>query len=128
VDESQRWVEFGRWLVEQRERLGLRRREAARRAKIPESTWRDLEAGRKDSIGGIKLLPNLTEEVLGRVAGALEVSPEEVLKHVGRPPLRAKREATAERAGLSLSQKVARLPYRDRRLVERLVDGMLEEE
>lgn len=128
MDESQRWAEFGRWLVEQRERLGLRRRDAARRAKLPEATWRDLEVGRKDSIGGIKLLPNLTEDVLARVADALEVSPEEVLKHVGRPPLRNRREVATERAGLSLSQKVARLPYRDRRLVERLVDGMLEEE
>src|ERR1039458_10519568 len=48
VDESQQWVEFGRWLAEQREERGLRRRDAARRAKVSESLWRDLETGRKE--------------------------------------------------------------------------------
>lgn len=127
MDESQRWIEFGKWLVEQRERLGLRRREAAKRAKIPEAVWRDLENGHKDTVGGVKLLPSLSADVLDRVAGALELSPDEVLKHVGRPPARlSDAQETAER--LNLSQKIARLTYRDRRLVERLVDEMLEEE
>ncbi|MGH9205743.1 MAG: helix-turn-helix domain-containing protein, partial [Acidimicrobiales bacterium] len=54
MDESQRWVEFGRWLTEQRQGLGLRRRDAAKRAQISEAAWRDLETGRKVSVGGIR--------------------------------------------------------------------------
>jgi transcriptional regulator with XRE-family HTH domain len=128
VDESQRWVEFGRWLVEQRERLGLRRRDAAKRAKIPETVWRDLETGRKDSVGGVRLLPTVSAEVLDRVASALEVSQEEVLKRVGRPPVRVDGSAQDVSERLNLSQKIARLSYRDRRILERLVDAMLEED
>lgn len=128
VDESQRWAEFGRWLVEQRERLGLSRRDAAKRAKVSEAVWRDLETGRKDAVGGVRLLPTLSADVLDRVAEALELPSEEVLKHVGRPPPRTDGSAQDASDRLNLSQKIARLEYRDRRLVERLVDGMLEEE
>src|ERR1700691_2275418 len=53
VDESQQWLEFGRLLTEQRELRGLRRRDAARRAKVSETLWRDLETGRKEAIGAI---------------------------------------------------------------------------
>jgi transcriptional regulator with XRE-family HTH domain len=128
VDESQRWTEFGHWLVEQRERLGLKRRDAARRAKIAESAWRDLETGRKDSIGGIRVLPSLSAEVIERMAAALEVSPEEVLERVGRPPrVSANSSSPAGPGSLSIVEKLARLSIRDRRLVERIVDGMLEE-
>src|SRR5580692_4023525 len=84
MDESRQWVEFGRWLVEQREERGLRRRDAARRAKISEALWRDLETGRKEAIGGIRLLPNPSQDVLERVAGALELPVEDVLARVGR--------------------------------------------
>jgi transcriptional regulator with XRE-family HTH domain len=132
MDESRQWVEFGRWLVEQREERGLRRRDAARRAKISEALWRDLETGRKEAIGGIRLLPNPSQDVLERVAGALELPVEDVLARVGR--------ATAARRSLSpdlpradddgslLSIKLRRLSERDRILVERLVDAMLENE
>ncbi len=132
MDESQRWVEFGRWLTEQRQGMGLRRREAARRARISEAAWRDLETGRKvtvgESSGGIRLLPNVGTDVLERVASALEVPMEEVLKHVGRLPGRHSDHADTPSSRLSLVQKISRLPYRDRRLVERLVDGMIEED
>ncbi len=89
VDESQQWVEFGRWLAEQREQRGLRRRDAARRAKVPETLWRDLETGRKEAIGAIRLLPNPSADVLERVAGALEVPVEDVLARIGRPARRS---------------------------------------
>ena len=84
VDESQQWVEFGRWLVEQRKERGLRRRDAARRAKVSEATWRDLETGRKEAVGGIRLLPNPSRDVLERVAGALELPVEDLLARIGR--------------------------------------------
>ena len=135
MDESQQWVEFGRWLAEQREQRGLRRRDAARRAKVSETLWRDLETGRKEAIGAIRLLPNPSADVLERVAAALEVPVEDVLSRIGRParPPRAAAKAgsgpsSAEDDGSLLSVKLRRLSERDRALVERLVDGMLEHE
>ena len=132
MDESQQWVEFGRWLVEQREQRGLRRRDAARRAKVPETLWRDLETGRKEAIGAIRLLPNPSADVLERVAGALEVPVEDVLARIGRPA----RHSTGTRPGTPrpdddgslLGVKLRRLSERDRAVVERLVDAMLEHE
>ena len=133
VDESRQWVEFGRWLAEQREQRGLRRRDAARRAKIPETLWKDLETGRKEAIGGIRLLPNPSADVLERVAGALELPVEDVLSRIGRPAHRPRSltpvPTDAGRAGEDgslLGTKVRRLSERDRALVERLVDAMLE--
>lgn len=132
VDESRQWVEFGRWLVEQREERGLRRRDAARRAKISEALWRDLETGRKEAIGGIRLLPNPSQDVLERVAGALELPVEDVLARVGRATATRRSLAPdapkADDDGSLLSIKLRRLSERDRILVERLVDAMLENE
>jgi transcriptional regulator with XRE-family HTH domain len=132
VDESRQWVEFGRWLVEQREERGLRRRDAARRAKISEALWRDLETGRKEAIGGIRLLPNPSQDVLERVAVALEVPIEEVLARVGRATSARRVLAPdlpkADDDGSLLSIKLRRISDRDRILIERLVDGMLEHE
>ncbi|MGH9063160.1 MAG: helix-turn-helix domain-containing protein [Acidimicrobiales bacterium] len=126
MDESQRWVEFGRWLAEQREAAGLKRREAAKKAKVSEVTWRDLETGRKDSIGGIRLLPNPSSEVLERIAGAVGVPMEELMKHVGRLPV-VSRPARANQSTRSvLAVKVSRLSARDRQIVELLVDAMIE--
>jgi len=135
VDESQQWVEFGRWLAEQREQRGLRRRDAARRAKVSETLWRDLETGRKEAIGAIRLLPNPSADVLERVAGALELPVEDVLARIGRPT-RPPRSSTssglgaprAEDDGSLLGIKLRRLSERDRTVVERLVDAMLEHE
>lgn len=133
MDESQQWVEFGRWLAQQREERGLRRRDAARRAKIPETLWRDLETGRKEAIGGIRLLPNPSVDVLERVAGALEVPVEDVLARIGRPTRRPRPLAAVPNEptrvgedGSLLAVKLRRLSDRDRVLVERLVDAMLE--
>jgi transcriptional regulator with XRE-family HTH domain len=132
VDESRQWVEFGRWLVEKREERGLRRRDAARRAKISEALWRDLETGRKEAIGGIRLLPNPSHDVLERVAKALELPVEEVLARVGRATstrrLLAPDAPKADDDGSLLSIKLRRISDRDRALIEHLVDGMLENE
>jgi len=134
VDESRQWVEFGRWLAEQRELKGLRRRDAARRAKVTEAVWRDLETGRKEAIGGIRLLPNPSPDVLARVAVALEVPLEEVMARVGRS--NGTRASSAHPAGgdrraeiepPTLADKLRRLSERDRLVVERLVEAMLED-
>jgi transcriptional regulator with XRE-family HTH domain len=134
VDESQQWVEFGKWLAEQRELRGLRRREAAKRAKVTEALWRDLETGRKEAVGAIRLLPNPSPDVLERVAGALEVPVEDLLARIGRPARRTRPLATTvtdghrDEEGSLLALKLRRLSERDRTLVERLVDAMLEHE
>jgi transcriptional regulator with XRE-family HTH domain len=137
VDEAHQWVAFGEWIAEKREQRGLRRREAAKRAKVSEAAWRDLETGKKGSIGGIKLLPNPSMELLEGVATALEVPVEEVLAHAGR------RSGAAVRASLlagepddgkvpldasPLAIKIRRLSERDRTVVEALVDSMLASE
>lgn len=134
MDESQQWEEFGRWLAEQREERGLRRRDAARKAKISESLWRDLETGRKEAIGGIRLLPNPSHDVLNRVASALELPVEDLLARTGRTTAgrssvgRAltSNEPRLEDDGSLLSLKLRRLSDRDRQIVERIVDLMLE--
>ena len=135
VDESQQWVEFGRWLAEQREQRGLRRRDAARRAKVSEALWRDLETGRKEAIGAIRLLPNPSADVLERVAAALELPMEDVLARIGRPARQPRSPAGSvggaprvEDDGSLLAVKLRRLSDRDRIVVERLVDAMLEHE
>jgi transcriptional regulator with XRE-family HTH domain len=133
VDESRQWVEFGRWLAEQREERGLRRREAARRAKVTEAQWRDLETGRKEAVGGIRLLPNPSAEVLERVAGVLDLPVEELLTRVGRPqrPVlaavpRSRNGDGPAGGGVPLQSKLRRLSPRDRAVVEGLIDLLLE--
>ena len=129
MNEAERWVEFGSFLRQQRDKVGLSRREAARRSKVPESTWRDLETGQKTSYGaGVRVLPNPGAEVLDKMAKVLELAPEELTRHVGRLTSKSKSTAaTAARDGANLlAQKIARLDERDRRLVESMVDQMLE--
>jgi transcriptional regulator with XRE-family HTH domain len=127
VNEAQRWIEFGNFLREQRDKVGLNRRQAARRAKVAESLWRDLEAGYTTSYGGVRVLPNPGPEVLEQIAGALEITTEDLTRHVGRITNRSKPVTDVGRGGTSgLPQKVTRLGERDRRLIESLVDQMLE--
>jgi transcriptional regulator with XRE-family HTH domain len=128
VNEAERWVEFGIFLRQQRDKVGLSRREAARRSKVPETTWKDLETGQKTSYGGVRVLPNPGAEVLAKMATVLELEPEELSKHVGRTGTKSRSASTAaSRDGVNvLTQKIARLSDRDRRIVESVVDQMLE--
>jgi len=129
VNEAERWVEFGVYLRQQRDKVGLSRREAAKRSKVPESTWRDLETGAKNSYGGVRVLPNPGADVLEKMAGVLEITPEELTRHVGRLSSRSKsKSASPTNSSSPLAQKIARLDQRDQRLVETLVDQMLEQE
>ena len=128
MNESERWVEFGVYLRQQRDKVGLSRREAARRSKVPEATWKDLENGHKTSYGGVRVLPNPGTEVLAKIAKVLELSPEELNRHVGRLTNKSKpASGGSSRDGATpLAQKIARLGDRDKRLIESLVDQMLE--
>ena len=129
VNEAQRWAQFAEYLAEQRQRLGLNRREAAKRAKVPEAVWRDLENGSRKGYGGVRVLPHPSREVLEQMAGALELDPDELIGHVPRPA-RSKsasgRKAPADEVTL-LARRITRLSSRDRRLVEHMIDSMLEE-
>jgi len=129
MNEAERWVEFGVFLRQQRDKVGLSRREAARRSKVPESTWKDLETGQKTSYGGVRVLPNPGAEILAKMATVLEMETEELSRHVGRTTAKPRAStATAARDGVThLAQKIARLDDRDRRLVESMVDQMLED-
>jgi len=128
VNEAERWVEFGVYLRQQRDNVGLSRREAARRSKVPEATWKDLENGHKTSYGGVRVLPNPGSDVLAKIAKVLELSPEELNRHVGRLTNKSRpASASSSRDGTTpLAQKIARLGDRDKRLIESLVDQMLE--
>lgn len=127
MTEAQRWAEFGRYLVEQRERLGLGRREAARRSKVPEAAWRELETGYKNTYRGVRLLPNPKPDRLRRIAETLELPPDDLVTRVASLPRRT-HQAQTKAVEDRLPRKIASLGDRDRRLVERLVDKMLEEE
>jgi transcriptional regulator with XRE-family HTH domain len=129
VNESERWVDFGRFLREQRDKVGLSRREAAKRSKVPEATWKDLESGRKTGYGGVRVLPNPGSDVLDKIAEVLELTPEELTRHAGRlnHKQKAAPSSSAQNSDSSpLTQKIGRLGDRDRRLVEAVVDEMLE--
>jgi len=128
VNEAERWIEFGVYLRQQRDNVGLSRREAARRSKVPEATWKDLENGHKTSYGGVRVLPNPGSDVLAKIAKVLELSPEELNRHVGRLTNKSRpASASSSRDGTTpLAQKIARLGDRDKRLIESLVDQMLE--
>ncbi len=129
MNEAERWVEFGLFLRQQRDKVGLSRREAARRSKVPESTWKDLETGQKTSYGGVRVLPNPGADVLAKMATVIELEPEELTRHVGRATTkgRAASPSTPRDGVTHLAQKIARLDDRDRRLVESIVNQMLEE-
>jgi hypothetical protein len=94
---------------------------------VPEATWKDLENGAKTSYGGVRVLPNPGADVLAKMANVLELSPEELTRHVGRLTKTRSASSNSTRDGTSaLAQKIARLGDRDRRVVESLVDQMLE--
>jgi hypothetical protein len=97
---------------------------------VPESTWKDLATGQKTSYGGVRVLPNPAPDVLAKMAKVLELSPDELTRHVGRLTPKAKSSSTSgSRDGVSaLTARIARLSDRDRHLVEFLVDQMLERE
>jgi transcriptional regulator with XRE-family HTH domain len=130
VNEAQRWAEFGRFVTERREELGLGRRAAAKKAKLTESTLRALEAGYQTAYGGVRVLPNLTPDELDGLAAALEVDADDLHARLGRPAphlvdaTRADDESDGRAS--ALARRIARLDERDRQLVAVLVDRLLE--
>jgi len=75
----------------------------------------------------VRVLPNPGADVLEKMAQVLELTPEELTRHVGRLARTKSSSSTAGKNSSSpLAQKVVRLGERDRRLIEALVDEMLE--
>lgn len=69
-----RWKAVGRELTEARLRLGISKREAARRADLSDGAWRHLEAGVKKAYGTM-VLPNPRPENLIAAAKAVDLNP-----------------------------------------------------
>ncbi len=116
------WRTVAEILSEARTRLGLSKRQAARRAGISEGTWRQLERG--PTLQNNTLYVNQTRpENLYAAAQAVGVDPkvlfdlfdEKVPEGIDFTPYDDR-----------LARKIAKLAVRDRDIVERLVDSMLE--
>ena len=69
------WIGVGEYIGEHRRRLGLSKNEAARRARVSNTTWRQLEAGQND---------HPTDETLVRMARALLLDPSEIMRRCHR--------------------------------------------
>lgn len=122
--EHERWTEFGAWLAGRRTSAGLRVRDAAKRAGLPESEWRMLESGFRE-VGGVRVLPNPGTEVLARVAEVLGVPVEDVLRQLEQPVVRPVTEREPDDGARRLAERFRRLSPADRHLVEQLVERML---
>ena len=125
VNEAQRWTEFGRFVTERRDELGLSRRAAAKKAKLPEATLRAIESGYQTAYGGVRVLPNLTTDELARIGEALEMDPTELRNRLGRPaPRLVSGNEQPDSRATSLARRIARLDDTDRQIVELLVERL----
>lgn len=119
--DAKAWYFVGQRLYQGRKRFQISKREAARRAGISESLWRQLEAGGRE-VGGRVVLPNPRPENLYAAARAVEEDPAILFADVGmQVPEGLDRSAPDD----PLATKLARLNDRDRAIVEQLVDTML---
>ncbi|MCU1647113.1 MAG: hypothetical protein JWN03_7388 [Nocardia sp.] len=80
--------EFGRRVEAARETAGLSKREAAKRAGISESRWRQLEAGH-ETVRGQTYPVKTTPETVAHIADAVGASREELLEAAGFDPAMA---------------------------------------
>ncbi|GEM_PF-2436263 len=116
------WRTVAETLGAARKRLKLSKRQAARRAGISEGTWRQLERGPTFE-GGSVYVNQTRPENLYAAARAVGVDPKIVFG--------AFNEEVPEGLDFTpyddrLARKIARLDVRDRDIVERLVDSMLD--
>lgn len=116
--ESVDWTEVGAYLGEHRRRLGLSKNEASRRARVSNTTWRQIEAGQND---------HPTDETLVRMARALMLDPGDVLARCGRryadlAPVRDLPPLGPPMALLEVLESDRRLDPRARRILMELYD------
>jgi transcriptional regulator with XRE-family HTH domain len=112
------WVAVGSWIGEHRRRLGLSKNEASRRARVSNTTWRQIEAGQND---------HPTDETLVRMARALMLDPGELMarcqrRYVEVPSLRDLPPLGPPMALLEVLESDRRLDPRARRVLMELYD------
>jgi transcriptional regulator with XRE-family HTH domain len=112
------WVAVGAWMGEHRRRLGLSKNEASRRARVSNTTWRQIEAGQND---------HPTDETLVRMARALMLDPGELMarcqrRYVEVPSVRDLPPLGPPMALLEVLESDRRLDPRARRVLMELYD------
>ena len=112
------WAGVGSWIGEHRRRLGLSKNEASRRARVSNTTWRQIEAGQND---------HPTDETLVRMARALMLDPTELMtrcqrRYVEVPSVRDLPPLGAPMALLEVLESDRRLDPRARRVLMELYD------
>lgn len=83
VRHQEQWMAVGDALRQARMRLGISKREAARRADLSDGAWRHLESGTKKAYGTL-VLPNPRPENLVAAARAVDLDPVVVFQLAGR--------------------------------------------
>jgi transcriptional regulator with XRE-family HTH domain len=114
------WAEVGAWVSGQREHLGLSTTDAARRARVSQTTWRRIEAGQS-------LHP--TDETLVRIARTLRLEPAEMMARCRRryayiPSIREVAPVGAPLGLLQVLESDGRLDDRSRRLLIELYEAL----
>ena len=115
--EKASWERLGHELGRARERKGLSKREAARRAGLSDGAWRHLEMGLK-VVYGRTVLPNPRPENLVSAAQAVGIPPAKLFAIVGREAPAELSEPTSED---ELAAEIRNLRPEDRQTIERLV-------
>lgn len=114
------WTQIGAWIGEQRQSLGLSATDAARRARVSNTTLRHLEAGRNH---------HPTDETLIRIARALRFDPAELMARCRRryadiPTIRDVAPVGAPLDLLQVLESDGRLDERSRRLLMELYEAL----
>lgn len=112
------WARVGAYIGEHRRRLGLSKNEASRRARVSNTTWRQIEAGQND---------HPTDETLVRMARALMLDPGDLLarcqrRYVDIAPVRDLPPLGPPMALLEVLESDRRLDPRARRILMELYD------
>jgi transcriptional regulator with XRE-family HTH domain len=112
------WSAVGQYIGEHRRRLGLSKNEASRRARVSNTTWRQIEAGQND---------HPTDETLVRMARALLLDPAELMRqcqrrYVEAPSVRDLPPLGPPMALLEVLESDRRLDPRARRVLMELYD------
>jgi transcriptional regulator with XRE-family HTH domain len=112
------WPAVGQYIGEHLRRLGLSKNEASRRARVSNTTWRQIEAGQND---------HPTDETLVRMARALLLDPAELMRqckrrYVEAPSVRDLPPLGPPMALLEVLESDRRLDPRARRVLMELYD------
>jgi transcriptional regulator with XRE-family HTH domain len=122
-DYGEPWRSIGEALFNARKKLQLSKREAADRAGISDSFWRQLEAGGK-WVGGKLILPNPRPESFSKVLRAVSIDPLNLISIPGFIQPHPEEEPWRYR---SLYDKLEKLTEANVQLIESLVDALLEQ-